>query len=118
MPKLACDVCSDIREYYDTSARIVELNYMIANMAAGHPQGSKIMGVGRIVALRDDVSISKSSNHPSTVCLITSMCTILQHFRNNAAVLLKPGPPMGRMRTYHVLVLSDKETKSATISEI
>lgn len=41
----------------------------------------------------------------------------LQHFRNNAAILLKPGPLQEKTKTYLILALSDNETKSRKLSK-
>ena len=57
MTKLDCEVClPDIRSHYDTSAGIVELNARLVNLALDSAQGSKLLGQGRVVVIRDDVS--------------------------------------------------------------
>ena len=59
MPKLVCDVCeTDIRPFYNASAAVVELNNKLISMALESPQGAKILTAGRVVVLRDDVSLS------------------------------------------------------------
>jgi antiviral helicase SKI2 len=56
MPKLSCEVCSpDINEYYDDSYDIIENNQKLISMAAGHPQGAKLLASGRVVVLHDGV---------------------------------------------------------------
>lgn len=58
MPKLECDIClEDINAYYDVSADLVYLNQKLLFMASGHPQGIKSLLPGRVVILRDSVSI-------------------------------------------------------------
>ncbi|EJD03737.1 antiviral helicase [Fomitiporia mediterranea MF3/22] len=93
MPKLDCEVClPDIRAYYNTSAQVVDLNATLLSLAAASPQGSRTFGQGRIVILRDD------------------------HFRNNAAVIVKAGPAQDKMKTFFILALSNKETKAKKIN--
>ena len=59
MAKLDCDTCvPDIQTYYENSARIVELNHKLVDLAMDSAQGSKILCQGRVVVLRDDVSQS------------------------------------------------------------
>lgn len=56
MPRLSCDICEkDINRYYDQSLAIVEKNQRLLFMAAGHPQGAKLLCPGRVVVLRDGV---------------------------------------------------------------
>lgn len=51
--------------------------------------------------------------------LLLCFCAdLLQHFRNNAAILLKPGPLQEKMKTYIILALSDAETKSRKLSKL
>ncbi|KAL5534027.1 hypothetical protein ACEPAG_487 [Sanghuangporus baumii] len=93
MSKLDCDKClPDIRSFYDASARIVDLNMTMLNLAVASPQSTKILTQGRIVILRDD------------------------HFRNNVAIILKAGPTQDNIKTFFVLVLSDKEGKRRKIN--
>ena len=57
MTKLECEACSpDIQSFYDTSLGVVELNSKLVSMAMDSAQGSKMLGQGRVVVLRDDVS--------------------------------------------------------------
>lgn len=58
LPKLSCDVCSpDIERFYDISYEIVERNDVLHATAASHPQGNKMLSAGRVVILRDGVSL-------------------------------------------------------------
>ena len=45
-----------------------------------------------------------------------AMLTIYQHFRNNVAVIVKPGPTQENTKTVFVVVLSDEVTKNKRIS--
>ena len=57
MVKLECDNClPDIHSFYDTSLRVVELNSKLVSLAMDSVQGFKMLGQGRVVVLRDDVS--------------------------------------------------------------
>ena len=59
MAKLECETCQpDIRQFYDISTQIIDLNSRLVTMAADHPQGSKSLSAGRVVVLRDDVGTS------------------------------------------------------------
>ncbi|KAI0323105.1 antiviral helicase [Amylostereum chailletii] len=88
LPKLECDICGgDIHRYYNVSADLVALNERLLSLAAGHIQGSKSLASGRVIVLRDG------------------------HFRWNAAVLLKPAPPIENVKYYWVLALVSPETK-------
>ncbi|KDQ12068.1 hypothetical protein BOTBODRAFT_189538 [Botryobasidium botryosum FD-172 SS1] len=97
LPKLDCEVCTpDIRVYYDASGKLVRLQEKILSMALKSPQGVKYFTPGRVVILRDG------------------------HFRNNAAVLLKPAPlstseVLEHHRSYWVLALVDAVTKEGTL---
>lgn len=60
MVKLECDQCLlDIHNFYATSLRIVELNLKLIGLAMDSVQGVKMLGQGRVVVLRDDVSASQ-----------------------------------------------------------
>ncbi|KAI5124130.1 hypothetical protein M0805_000941 [Coniferiporia weirii] len=92
MNKLDCDTClPDITTYYNISAQITDLNYRLVSMAASHQQGIRSFNQGRVVILRDD------------------------HFRNNAAIILKVGPLQDKTKTFYVLVLSNPKTKERKI---
>lgn len=119
MPTLSCEVCNpDIAQYYDNSWKIVEKNQRLISMAAGHPQGAKLLSSGRIVVLRDGVC---SQEYTFSICWLTN----LQHFRsNNIAVLLKPAPVkadsdgvLAKVKTYYVLALVNPDTKSGQLGE-
>jgi len=57
LPKLdSSSESNDIRDYYDLCARVVQQQQSIIRTAALHQQGSKILGSGRVVMLRDGVS--------------------------------------------------------------
>ena len=59
LPKLECDICgTDITSYYNNSADIVALNQKLISLAIESPQGVKLLLPGRVVILRDDVSVS------------------------------------------------------------
>ncbi|KAI0334446.1 antiviral helicase [Cubamyces sp. BRFM 1775] len=95
LPQLSCDVCSpDIEAYYDTSASIVDMNHQLLAMAAGTPQGSKILSSGRVVVLRDG------------------------HYQSNIGVLLKQAPNNyatafhgEKTKLYWVLAMVSPETR-------
>ncbi|KAH9897909.1 antiviral helicase [Cubamyces lactineus] len=95
LPQLSCDVCSsDIEAYYDTSASIVDMNHQLLAMAAGTPQGSKILSSGRVVVLRDG------------------------HYQSNIGVLLKQAPSNyatafhgEKTKLYWVLAMVSPETR-------
>jgi len=54
--KLDCDIClQDINDYYDLTSGIIDQQHNLVSMAAGHPQGGKLLSSGRIVILRDGV---------------------------------------------------------------
>lgn len=54
--KLSCHVClSDINPFYDDCLSIVQLNRKLLELATSHPQGSRILGPGRVVVLHDEV---------------------------------------------------------------
>lgn len=56
LPKLDPSPTSEaIREFYDISAELVRGSRRILHMASGHQQGSKTLGGGRVVVLRDSV---------------------------------------------------------------
>jgi len=88
-------------------------NQSLLTMAVSHPQGAKSLMSGRVVILRHGV------HQLSTKPLCCSEWT-LQHFRSNtAAILLKPAPlqaidsgRLERVKTYYMLALVDRETKS------
>ncbi|KAF8167466.1 antiviral helicase [Crassisporium funariophilum] len=97
LPELDCMVCShDIDVYYDESRDIVEKNRKLLGFALGHPQGSKTLGPGRVVIVRDG------------------------HFRsNNVAIILRQAPVqaidsgvLAKVKTYFALVLVDPDIKS------
>ncbi|KAF7292537.1 ATP-dependent RNA helicase [Mycena kentingensis (nom. inval.)] len=87
---LSCDVCQpDISRFYDDSFTIVAANQRLLTMAVGHPPRRELLSSGRVVFLRDLVS-----------------------------VLLKPAPVVAsdsglreKLRTYLVLTLVNEETK-------
>lgn len=59
MPKLSCELClPDINHYYDDSFKIVSKNQSLLSMASGHPQGSKLLAPGRVIVVRDGVSLT------------------------------------------------------------
>ncbi|KAF7292536.1 ATP-dependent RNA helicase [Mycena kentingensis (nom. inval.)] len=90
LAKLSCDVCQpDISRFYDDSFTIVAANQRLLTMAVGHPPRRELLSSGRVVFLRDLVS-----------------------------VLLKPAPVVAsdsglreKLRTYLVLTLVNEETK-------
>ncbi|GBE77514.1 Putative ATP-dependent RNA helicase [Sparassis crispa] len=87
--KLTCEVCSpDIESYYDTSFDIIEHNQMLLNMAAKHSQGLRLLGIGRVVILRDG------------------------HFRSNIAVMMKSAGVSDNVKVYYMLAMVDPDTKS------
>ncbi|KAH9950987.1 antiviral helicase, partial [Amylocystis lapponica] len=89
LAKLECDVCvPDIGRYYDTSYDIVDHNHRLLTMAAGRPQGAKLLSAGRVVILHDG------------------------HFKWNIAVLLKSDGVVDNTRMYSILALVDPVTKS------
>ncbi|KZT72960.1 ATP-dependent RNA helicase [Daedalea quercina L-15889] len=91
LQKLSCDICSpDIERYYDASYDIVELNRDLVSLAVQSPQGSKLLGTGRVVILRDG------------------------HFQWKLAVILKGGRTVENVRSYYVLAMVDPETKRRT----
>lgn len=56
MRRLDCDIClQDIEDYYDTTARIIDDNQSLLSMAAVNPLGAKVLSLGRVVILRDEV---------------------------------------------------------------
>lgn len=58
LPKLDCPNClPDIFGHYEASRKIVENNQTQLEMALGHPQGSKLLAAGRVIVLRDGVSL-------------------------------------------------------------
>ena len=64
MAKLNCDLClPDIGAYYDMSTQIVDINTKLINLASDSALGSKSLGQGRVVILRDDV---RYRNYPSS----------------------------------------------------
>jgi antiviral helicase SKI2 len=58
MQKLDCEICTvDIDSYYDDINEVVKLNQKLIDMAVRHQQGSKLLSSGRVVVLRDNVSL-------------------------------------------------------------
>lgn len=58
MDKLQCDICNaDIELFYDTSRSVVEFNQLLLSMATNSPHGQKVISSGRVVILRDHVSM-------------------------------------------------------------
>ena len=58
LQKLSCEVCSqDIDELYETSSDILTLNQKLLSMAVDLPQKIKLLITGRVVILRDGVSL-------------------------------------------------------------
>lgn len=83
----------DLDVLYNTSAALIDVNAYITDFALKHPQGSKMMGAGRVVLVRDN------------------------HFKGNLAVLLRPPKflPTGASKTskyYWVVGLTDEDTKN------
>ena len=59
MPELQCDICSgDIEHYYDSQRKVVNHNKRLFSMAAGSVSNQNVLGTGRIVILRNSVSIT------------------------------------------------------------
>ena len=58
MPELQCDICSsDIERYYDAQNTVVNYNKRLFSMAAGGASNQNVLATGRIVILRNSVSI-------------------------------------------------------------
>lgn len=58
MPGLQCDICSsDIERYYDAQSAVVNYNKRLFSMAAGGVSNQSVFTTGRIVILRNAVSI-------------------------------------------------------------
>ena len=67
MPALQCDICSsDIERYYDAQSAVVNCNKRLFSMAAGGASNQNVIGTGRIVILRNTVSILCSSRNRLT----------------------------------------------------
>ena len=63
LPNLDCAVCQvDIDLYYDESLKIVEESQKLLSIALEYPQGSRTLGAGRVVILRDEVCILSFSS--------------------------------------------------------
>ena len=59
MPELQCAICSsDIERYYDTQSAMVNHNKRMFSMAAIGVSNQNVLGTGRIVILRNSVSIT------------------------------------------------------------
>jgi hypothetical protein len=61
----------DIEAFYDDSFEVVELNQQLLNMAIRYPQASKMLTTGRVVVLKDGVSI-----------LVITRKTLIQNFNS------------------------------------
>ena len=58
LQKLECERCiMDINDYHSGMKKVIELNQKLVDMAIGRQQGSKLFSSGRVVVLRDNVSL-------------------------------------------------------------
>ena len=58
LPKVECERClPDIGAFYDLSAEAVRLNAVLMRLAGWSPQAAKTVNTGRVVVLRDGVSL-------------------------------------------------------------
>ncbi|CAG8511393.1 21781_t:CDS:10 [Gigaspora margarita] len=84
--KLDCTICSpDIKDYYNVSTRILELNHKLLEKIMSTPQGNKALSQGRIVIINNS------------------------YYRNIVAVILKPSSTKSD-RSYWVLMLLGDHT--------
>lgn len=61
LPKVDCETClQDINIFYEIASEIVDRNRALLENAVKSAQGSKILAPGRVVVLRDSVSIAAS----------------------------------------------------------
>ncbi|KAG8834790.1 hypothetical protein FRC17_007107 [Serendipita sp. 399] len=112
LPKLQCTLCSsDIDVVYDLSKDILWRHQGILAMAAGQSTGMKIFATGRVVVLRDAVSIY--------ILPLDVSPYIAKHFPGNLAVILKKAPlasikvePGQILAPHFVLALVDPSTKA------
>jgi len=51
----------DIKDYHSDMQEVIELNQQLIDMAVSRQQGSKLFSPGRVVVLRDNVSIFSKS---------------------------------------------------------
>lgn len=59
MRELQCDICSsDIERYYDAQRTVVNHNKRLFSMAVGGATNQNVLATGRIVILRNSVSIT------------------------------------------------------------
>lgn len=66
LPKVDCEICAaDIRLFYDVATEILNANEKIITLASTHRQGVKILAPGRVVVLRDGVSLVVSPFAPN-----------------------------------------------------
>lgn len=99
----------ELRDYYDLSLRVVQQRQAILRLAVSKQQGSKTISSGRVVVLRDGVSIYTVSKDKST-----THSTFQKLFRGNLAVILKQenlAKDDDGCHPYWILALVDPATK-------
>lgn len=116
---MTCEQCvPDIEAFYDGISEALELNQKLVDMAVRHPQGSKLLSSGRVIVLRDNVSLLP-------IPPIRVRLTRDKHFHpSNIGVLLKAAPlqtlvsgRIDQVKTYFVLALVHPEVKSGDRGE-
>ncbi|CAG8609553.1 26011_t:CDS:10, partial [Dentiscutata erythropus] len=87
--KLDCTICSpDIKDYYNVSTRILELNHKLLETIMLTPQGNKALSQGRIMIINND------------------------SYRNVVAVILKPSSTRSDRSFWVLMLLGDHMTDS------
>ncbi|CAG8732695.1 16209_t:CDS:2, partial [Cetraspora pellucida] len=66
--KLDCTICNpDIKDYYDISTRILELNHRLLGKIISTPQGNKSLSQGRIVIINNSDNMLNAEKAPLPV---------------------------------------------------
>lgn len=89
------------------------MNQKLIDMAVSHQQGSKLISSGRVVVLRDSVSLPKNP-------IESKKLTAFKHFYpSNIGILLKAAPPqklesglIQKVKGYFVLALVHPDIKT------